>query len=194
MHPNQRARAEQQQRIVKQAQNSDAYRFFDLLTGPELLETVESLLPEHRERLFPPTETLSMFLAQALSADRACQNAVNEAALKRLTGGLAPCSTHTGAYCAARQRLPEALVSILVRHSGRLITARAACAVAMAGSSGAAGGWHDGDAAGHASQSSGLSPIPDAAAGSGFSAVPSPGVGMLGQWRSTQCGGWTVSG
>ena len=98
MHPNQRARAEQQQRIVKQAQNSDAYRFFDLLTGPELLETVESLLPEHRERLFPPTETLSMFLAQALSADRSCQNAVNEAALKRLTGGLAPCSTHTGAY------------------------------------------------------------------------------------------------
>ena len=126
MHPKQRARAEQQQRIVKQAQNSDAYRLFDLLTGPELLETVESLLPEHRERLFPPTETLSMFLAQALSADRSCQNAVNEAALKRLTGGLAPCSTHTGAYCAARQRLPEALVSTLVRHTGRLITARAA--------------------------------------------------------------------
>ena len=90
-----------------------------------MLETVESLLPGHRERLFPPTETLSMFLAQALSADRSCQNAVNEAALKRLTGGLAPCSTHTGAYCAARQRLPEELVSTLVRHSGQLITARA---------------------------------------------------------------------
>ena len=125
MHPNQRARVEQQQRIGKQAQNSDAYRFFDLLTSPELLETVESLLPEHRERLFPPTETLSMFLAQALSADRACQNAVNELALKRLAGGLAPCSTHPGAYCAARQRLPEELVSTLVRHSGQLITARA---------------------------------------------------------------------
>ena len=48
---------------------------------------VESLLPDHRERLFPPTETLSMFMAQALSADRSCQKAVNEAAVKRLAGG-----------------------------------------------------------------------------------------------------------
>jgi hypothetical protein len=26
--------------------------FFNLITGPELLETVEALLPEHRERKF----------------------------------------------------------------------------------------------------------------------------------------------
>jgi hypothetical protein len=39
---------------------------FNPLTGPRLLDEVEALLPEHRERLFPPTETLSMFLAQAL--------------------------------------------------------------------------------------------------------------------------------
>jgi hypothetical protein len=46
------------------------------LTSPELLSTVEELLPEHRERLYPPTETLSMFLAQALNEDRSCQKAV----------------------------------------------------------------------------------------------------------------------
>ena len=86
--------------------------------------TVESWLPVHRARLFPLTETLSMFVAQALSADRSGQNAVNEAALRRLTVGLAPCSTPTGAYCAARQRLPEALVSTLVRDTGRRATAR----------------------------------------------------------------------
>jgi hypothetical protein len=34
---------------------------FNLRTGPQLLDRVEALLPEHRERLFPPTETLSMF-------------------------------------------------------------------------------------------------------------------------------------
>jgi len=77
-----------------------------LLTGPELLSTIEELLPEHRERLFPPTETLSMFLAQALSQDRSCQKAINDAAIKRLVGGLSPCSTLTGGYCRARQRLP----------------------------------------------------------------------------------------
>ena len=29
--------------------------FFNLLTTPELLSTVEELLPEHRERLYPST-------------------------------------------------------------------------------------------------------------------------------------------
>lgn len=124
MHPNPRAHA-QQQRIHKHASNSDSFSFFNLLTSSELLEQVESLLPEHRERLFPPTETLSMFLAQALSADRSCQKAVNDTALKRLAGALPLCSTHTGAYCRARQRLPMEMVCSLARFTGRWVTARA---------------------------------------------------------------------
>jgi hypothetical protein len=125
MHPKRRVMAHQQQRIHRRAANSDSYAFFDLLTGPQLLEVVESRLPEHRERLFPPTETLSMFLAQALSADRSCQKAVNESAVKRVAGGLRACSTHTGAYCRARQRLPLEMASTLVRHTGRLVAERA---------------------------------------------------------------------
>jgi hypothetical protein len=85
---------------------------------------VEALLPAHRERLFPPTETLSMFLSQAMSADRSCQKAVDEAAIKRLTGGLPRCSTHTGAYCRARQRLPVEMVAALTRHTGSLMATR----------------------------------------------------------------------
>jgi hypothetical protein len=96
-----------------------------MLTSPELLDQVEVLLPDHRERLYPPTETLSMFLAQALSTDRSCQRAVNDAAIKRLAGGLTPCSTHTGAYCRARQRLPVEMVSTLVRQSGQLMAGTA---------------------------------------------------------------------
>lgn len=111
----------QQHRIRKYANNSDSYDFFNLLTSPQLLTTVEDLLPEHRERLYPPTETLSMFLAQALNEDRSCQKAVNEAAVKRVTGGLAPVSTSTGGYCRARQRLPLSMVSELVRRTGTLI-------------------------------------------------------------------------
>ncbi len=122
MHRTHHAATLQQKRIRKHAANSDSYEFFNLLTGPELLDQVESLLPEHRERLFPPTETLSMFLAQALSADRSCQRAVNEAAVKRLTGGLPFCSTHTGAYCRARARLPVEMVSTLGGHAGSLIS------------------------------------------------------------------------
>ncbi len=125
MHPNPRAGAEQQARVRRRAEQSDAYAFFNLLTSPELLDQVETLLPEHRERLYPPTETLSMFLSQALSADRSCQRAVNEAVVKRLVGGLPRSSTHTGGYCRARARLPETMVAGLARHTGQRISATA---------------------------------------------------------------------
>lgn len=124
MHPNPRVRV-QQQRVRRRAEYSDAYAFFNLLTSPELLDEVESLLPAHRERLYPPTETLSMFLSQALSADRSCQHVVNDAAVKRLIGGLAPASTHTGGYCRARVRLPTVMASGLVQRTGRMISAKA---------------------------------------------------------------------
>jgi len=123
MHPKQRAYAPQQRRVRHHASNSDPYTFFNLLTGPDLLDDVEALLPEHRERLFPPTETLSMFLAQAMNADRGCQNVVNNTAVQRLSGGLPHCSTATGGYCRARQRLPVDMVSTLTRHAGQLIAA-----------------------------------------------------------------------
>jgi hypothetical protein len=122
MDPNQRARA--RQRLVRQqAGRSDAHAFFNLLTGPPLFDQVESMLPAHRERLFPPTETLSMFLSQALNPDRSCQKAVNEAAVRRLSAGMRPCSSHTGAYCSARQRLPTEMVCSLTQYTGQAIAA-----------------------------------------------------------------------
>lgn len=120
------ARTQQQRRIRARARNSDAYSFFNLLTAPALFEQVESLLPEHRERRFPPTETLSMFMAQALSADRSCQKAVDDAAIKRLAAGVAPGSTNTGGYCRARERLPTAMVNTLATYLGQSVSAHAA--------------------------------------------------------------------
>jgi len=121
MYPNQHTRSYQQSRIKNIAAKSDSYAFFNLLTSPALLDKVEALAPDHRERLFPPTETLSMFIAQALAPDRSCQKAVDEASIKRLIGGLPPCSTHTGAYCKARQRLPLDMISTLACHIGTLM-------------------------------------------------------------------------
>jgi hypothetical protein len=66
-----------------------------------------------------------MFLSQALSADRSCQRAVNDASVKRLIGGLPVCSTHTGAYCRARARLPLSMLSGLTQHTGQAMTAQA---------------------------------------------------------------------
>ena len=97
MHPNHRPTSAQERRVCHHVADTDSYAFFNLLTGPQMLEHVEELLPEHREWLFPPTETLSIFLAQALSPDGGCQQAVNDAALKRIVDGLPRCSSNTSA-------------------------------------------------------------------------------------------------
>lgn len=99
--------------------------FFNVLTGPELLELTEAQLPEHRERLYPPTVTLSMFLRQALSQDGSCQRAVDGWAAARAAEGLAAQSIRTGGYCRARGRLPLSMVQALTRESGRLLSERA---------------------------------------------------------------------
>ena len=111
----------QQHNIQKQAKSCDSYHFFNLLTSPEFLDSVESLLPEHRERLYPPTETLSMFLAQALNEDRSCQKAVDDSVISRIVGGLPVASTATGAYCKARQRIPLKMITTLVQKSAQLM-------------------------------------------------------------------------
>ena len=55
--------------IVRRAKATQAVEFFNVLTSAQLLETTESALPEHRERLYPPTVALSMFMRQVLEAD-----------------------------------------------------------------------------------------------------------------------------
>jgi hypothetical protein len=123
MHIN-RSVLSQQDRIRRYAANSDSFYFFNRLTAPDLFEALEAALPIHRERLFPPTETLSMFMAQALKPDRSCQGMVNDSALKRLQHGLPRCSTQTGAYCRARQRLPLNMMKEIVIHTGLLIAGK----------------------------------------------------------------------
>lgn len=122
MHSSQRSTHYQQKRVNYHATHNDSYQFFNLLTTPEFFDHLEEHLPAHRERLFPPTETLSMFLAQAMNEDRSCQRIVNDAAIKRLVGGLPSCSTRTGAYCRARQRLPLSMLSSLTCCVGNTIS------------------------------------------------------------------------
>ena len=123
MDRRQNARVEQRCRQVRRvggATNADA--FFDLLTDPVLLEFIDARLPAHRERLYAPTQTLSMFMSQALNADRSCQNAVTEVQMQRRSVGLPEVSASTGGYCRARRRLPLELVQALLQESARIGT------------------------------------------------------------------------
>ena len=111
--------------IGRNARTHRAVDLFNLLTGPELLHLTEAYLPEHRERLYPPTVTLSMFIQQSLDEDGSCQRAVNGWAAQRAAEGFSPQSVRTGAYCRARQRLPVEMVTALTRETGGLLCAQA---------------------------------------------------------------------
>ena len=125
MNTNHKLNKIQQNNIQSQLSKTDSYSFFNLLTSSELLSTVEAQLPEHRERLYPPTVTLSLFLAQAMNTDSSCQNTVNRHVVERVFNGLPSCSVLTGGYCKARQRLPTDMVSELVRQTGKMVSGKA---------------------------------------------------------------------
>jgi hypothetical protein len=121
----QRALHQQRNSIKRRARSVEAVDFFNLLTSAELLEMTEALQPEHRERLYSPTVTLSIFMRQVLEADGSCQKAVNGWAAQRTADGLSACSVRTGGYCRARQRLPVEMVSALTRHTGQMLSQKA---------------------------------------------------------------------
>ena len=84
MDRNARSRQKQQRlQIARRVGATDALEFFNLLTDGQLLATTDALSPAHRERLYPPTVTLSMFMQQSLDADGSCQKAVNDWATQR---------------------------------------------------------------------------------------------------------------
>jgi len=58
---------------------------FDQALGEqELAALVSELLTPYRERIYPPLETLRLFVGQALSADRACQDVVGRRLSERI--------------------------------------------------------------------------------------------------------------
>ncbi|TAL90294.1 MAG: hypothetical protein EPN69_12760 [Rhodanobacter sp.] len=119
MNTNCRSSRPQRHRIRQRARAIHSYDFFNVLTDPDLLDVVDEQLPAHRERLFPLTTTLMLFMAQTLNTDASCQATIDRHAVERIANDLSPCSTATGAYCKVRQRLPLNVVRSLLRHTGR---------------------------------------------------------------------------
>ncbi len=98
--------------------------FADVLTEDVLagaLATVGGWL----DRIFSPLVTLWVFLGQVLDPDHSCRAAVARLNAHRVARGQRPCSARTGAYCRARQRLPEAFFSAAACAVGRGLDAKA---------------------------------------------------------------------
>jgi putative transposase len=70
-------------------------------------------------RLYTAPVTVQAFLGQMLRADRSCQQTVAGVSAYRVANGRSPCSADTGAYCKARQRVPEQVFRTLLKQSGR---------------------------------------------------------------------------
>src|SRR5881227_3767886 len=94
--------------------------FTNVLTQ-EVIAQALAALTGWLDRIFSPLVTLWVFLGQVLSADHSCRAAVARLLAHRLARGQSPCSAQTGAYCQARQRLPEAFVADVARQTGRAL-------------------------------------------------------------------------
>jgi hypothetical protein len=95
--------------------------FADLLPTHQVEQVLRDLGLACRRRLFSPLVTLWVFLSQVLDPDHSCRAAVARFLAWRAGRGLASCSAHAGAYCKARGRLPEGVLTQLTRATGRQI-------------------------------------------------------------------------
>lgn len=95
--------------LRRQFLHGDGSLFDQVLDDPTLATVLEAHGKPKRERLYPPLDTLRLFIGQVLSADRACQDVVGRRLSERLAQGQSASALNTGSYCDARQRLPLGL-------------------------------------------------------------------------------------
>jgi hypothetical protein len=98
--------------------------FSEILSAEGFTEALKTIEASWNDRIFTPLMTLWVFLGQVLSADHSCRAAVARLIAQRVSEGLRPCSSKTGAYCQARKRLPERFFSTVACLVGRKLDAK----------------------------------------------------------------------
>jgi hypothetical protein len=110
------------QKIVmmrRQFLQDDTGVFAQALGDQEVSDVVDELVAPHRVRIYPPLDTLRLFVGQVLSADRACQDVVGRRLSERVAQDQPVNALNTGSYCDARQRLPIKLPQTLGAKLGK---------------------------------------------------------------------------
>lgn len=102
---------------------------FDRALGAHVLaQAMSAQVAGGRDRIYPPLDTLRLFVGQVLSTDRACQDVVGRRLSERIAQGQSESALGTGAYCEARQRLPLGLPRDLSAALGEQLEALAPAA------------------------------------------------------------------
>jgi hypothetical protein len=95
-----------------------AFPITHLLSVADVNEAIAAEGCTFRDRIFTPAVTIWIFLGQILDPDHSCRQALLRFVAWLRAFGRSPCSSATGAYCRARQRLPEGVLARLVRRTG----------------------------------------------------------------------------
>jgi len=106
-------------RAISEARRHGNLYFASLLPKDRILKAFGSARSFWQGWIYTPATTIWVFLAQCLSADHSCREAVAGLIAWRLAAGLKACSANTGAYCIARDAVPEGACVQLMRETGR---------------------------------------------------------------------------
>lgn len=112
-------------RAVSNSRKGDELAFVGLLSEERILKAFGAVSQDWQRRVYSLSVTVWVFLSQCLSADHSCRESVAALIAWRLARGLKRCSADTGAYCIARDRLPESGCRQLARHTGRHVDVEA---------------------------------------------------------------------
>ena len=93
--------------------------FSSVLPAAMVVTAMQALGIDSYNSMYDPVTTIWLFLSQVMHANPTLAATVEIFCAWRVGQGLTACSTQTGAYCTARQRLSERLLAKLARHTGK---------------------------------------------------------------------------
>ena len=108
-------------RAVAEARRQGDLYFAGLLREDRILEAFGKARWLWQGWVYTPAVTIWVFLSQCLSGDHSCRDAVAGLIAWRLARGLKACSAKTGAYCTARDDVPEEACVQLMCETGRQV-------------------------------------------------------------------------
>jgi hypothetical protein len=108
-------------RAVAEARRHGKLYFASLLPEEDILQAFGKARWLWQGWIYSPSVTVWVFLAQCLSPDHSCRDAVAQLIAWLLACGRRVCSAETGAFCTARDRVPEAASRQLMRDTGHQV-------------------------------------------------------------------------